>query len=307
MGERASYTFAFKFSPTVSTTAVLEVGQKVWIRFDAYHYDYYLGAGYQRLAGDIDSELHPKYYIDCLVSIDAGAYIAGANCRVKRNTVIVDLGTQVSSGQAISITLVGIRNPNEATPAFKILAMDKGGKLEEGETFQDEEDTALFLWKVSGALTTAATPALTLYRVTTDEGQKNRALAGSDDLNFYFGVSNDDTDKATIDMASAAATGSKFFVFFPSDYQNLPVADVLGGATSSEYDCSLFEKAAASGDLADGTTAAQEVKCSWNYEIDPRGNALQFGPVDQTFRNDDGTNYFEYVLTVKGAPNPFDA
>lgn len=53
-GERANYKFTFKFQPTTTPSDVITEDQKIWIRFDATKYDYYLGAGYKLFAEDVD-------------------------------------------------------------------------------------------------------------------------------------------------------------------------------------------------------------------------------------------------------------
>lgn len=153
-----------------------------------------------------------------------------------------------------------------------------------------------------------ALPLLDLYRVTTPEGENNRALASSDNYKFYFGVAFDeDTTSNVVELDSSESKDSKFFVFFPPEYQMIPVADVVDGASQTEYDCSLYRQDAASGDLDEtATTSVEDLKCKFNYEIDPLGNALEFSGLTYTFKNLDGTSYYDYVLYVKNVQNPFD-
>ena len=61
------------------------------MRFDAEYYDYYLGAAYLAYEGAVDSENHPKYLIDCIVKIGSDDPIQGAECRVKRHTMMLTL------------------------------------------------------------------------------------------------------------------------------------------------------------------------------------------------------------------------
>lgn len=79
IGERGAHRFHFTYKPSDEADAV-SIGQKIWIRFDAEYYDYYLGAAYQPFRGAKDSEGEPKYIIDCMVSIGGGTPIVGTEC-----------------------------------------------------------------------------------------------------------------------------------------------------------------------------------------------------------------------------------
>jgi hypothetical protein len=85
------------------------------------------------------------------------------------------------------------------------------------------------------------------------------------------------------------------------------VADIVDGASSNSYDCYLYKQDAATGDLDEtAATAIQTSTCTWNYELDPLGNALQFSGFDQSFKNVEGSVFNEYVFSVKNVGNPFD-
>jgi hypothetical protein len=88
----------------------------------------------------------------------------------------------------------------------------------------------------------------------------------------------------------------------------LPTGQAVAGKASEEISVSLYTVTAASGNLAEDASADQEnVACTWNYTIDPRGNSLEFNPSsDLTLDpvNSAGT-YIEYVLQIQSAPAPF--
>lgn len=125
----------------------------------------------------------------------------------------------------------------------------------------------------SQTLGTQPLPYLDLFRIQTSEtGDTDRALAGSDTLNIHFGVVFDES--SDYQVATKVANEGKFFVHFPPQYEILPVAQVVGGATGSELTCKLFEVFAATGDLTSDDTSIVDGTCTWNYTIDPRGNSL---------------------------------
>jgi hypothetical protein len=127
--------------------------------------------------------------------------------------LIVDLGQSVANGIKITVSVVGLRNPDTDSVTFNVLAMY-------ASTGTDDlylDDSAKYRWSITETLVTHAVPTLELYRVTTPEGESNRALASSDNYKFYFGVAFDeDTTGNQVEMLDSK--GSKFFVFFPPEY-----------------------------------------------------------------------------------------
>lgn len=59
------------------------------------------------------------------------SYVSGAYCTTKRHTVRVVIGTTVSSNSELTVTLVGIRNPDtEQELTYTMAVMDYYDKLD---------------------------------------------------------------------------------------------------------------------------------------------------------------------------------
>lgn len=78
-GEKALHTFTFTYKPS-GVDDPIEVGQMIVIRFDAIKYDYYLGVGTPKFAGDTDADGEPRFYTDCMITIDGGSILTSASC-----------------------------------------------------------------------------------------------------------------------------------------------------------------------------------------------------------------------------------
>lgn len=66
------------------------------------------------------------WFIPCFVQIDNNQdYVAGAECYTKRHSVRVILNTEVANLQTVSITIIGITNPEIDNLEYTIAVMDK--------------------------------------------------------------------------------------------------------------------------------------------------------------------------------------
>lgn len=121
-GESGYYNFTF----TNTHTAAIQSDQEVWIWFSSKEYDYYVGQVEMRYPGRMDSDDQAMWFIPCHVQIDNSQnYVGGAECYAKRHSVRVILNTDVAVNQDVSITIVGIRNPNVDTLEYTIAVMDR--------------------------------------------------------------------------------------------------------------------------------------------------------------------------------------
>lgn len=121
-GESGYYNFTF----TNTYTESIKSDQEVWIWFPYEYYDYYVGTVDKRYPGRADSDNQDMWFIPCHVQIDNSQnYVSGAECYAKRHTVRVILNTDVSVNSDVSITIVGIRNPNVDTLEFTMAVMNR--------------------------------------------------------------------------------------------------------------------------------------------------------------------------------------
>jgi hypothetical protein len=321
-GECGYYNFTF----TNAATDAIDAAQEVWIWFNYLEYDFYVGESDVWYEGEVDDDGFDVYYIPCYVQIDNSEdFVPGAYCYTKRHQVRVGLNTAVPSLSKISITLVGIRNPNAETLEYTIALMDYYDGSNEDDRYWGREyfeNSVVYYTYISHLFDSAPTALLDLFEVSTDN-EKMRALRGESDYEFHFQVMN----SATFVWHEY----SYFLVHFPPEYEMLPSVGV--GKKDSSYGhtfeltkmLAVWNRSAETAEELESyviSTTTFTEDTSWNATMDQLGNTLMMTIADNTQDPSEGVTtsstvvletsatinsvntYFDYILTVKGVSNP---
>lgn len=185
----AYYNFTF----TNTQDASLSANTQVWIWFPYEYYDYYVGDSSIYYAGKKDLDDFEIYYIPCHVQIEnSNSYVGNSECTTKRHSVRVKLGATVASQQDVSITIVGIRNPNADSLEFTIAVMDVYNPVDADDVYwgrRHMESSVVYYTYTTNTFATEVTAHLDIVRVETDK-EESRALRDKNDYEFTFQVWN---------------------------------------------------------------------------------------------------------------------
>lgn len=187
-GEQSSYTFTIK--NTLEDDLVAE--QQVWIFFDASYYDFYVGNAEVLYEGSLDDEGMKQYRLPCLVQEgDDGNYFTGAYCFTKNHQVRVVLGGVLSPGKFVTITLVGVRNPDTGnTLSYTVAIMNYWNPQDSTRNGLNKDyyqNSMLVFGTGTAKFASSPSTKLDLFSVRTGRDSA-RYLSGTDSYRFSFQI-----------------------------------------------------------------------------------------------------------------------
>lgn len=172
--------------------------------------------------GDIDEDGFEVQYMPCLVQIDDGDdYVETAVCWSKRHKVYVYSGFLVNQNSMVTITLLGIRNPDTRDHMnFQVAVMDVGTQW--GDEAWERID---WLVNFQYRMNYPSTALIDFFKISTDNS-RTQALRGNDDYKFHFTVWGEEGKYLPWKK------NSQLLLAFPNDYVNHPVSDITSPSDS---------------------------------------------------------------------------